>query len=351
MNAADKARLQELKLTVYGRVAKALLENEQRAYAIHSSSIESNRGRVDKAVRLLKEAGVISKGKDSDLYAIHKFEEAIELAQKPVPGKQYENLASEVINVADDYSNLIKVGYNPIEKFSILEILYIYFHENEFSTITCKHLHETWKQYCLKEHVVFNTKMILKCLVELEMFLNFPQYLQHFVGYNKDAVSAEVKENFVFDKYAISAVFLNNELDSIFKSYENNINKATAIQDSFNKITAWVTNVGGYQEAIKTIRNLIIKDFTEGFKRFKIRLENIKDPHEEADKNYKPMFMYIQNHKSLFNYEALYKDAALKGEEVLNLNISQYLGYYRDSVSTVDLEEFKNEPKDEGDIV
>ena len=351
MNKADTERLTELKIHVWSRVAKYLLEKEKEdPYQMFGSFIESHRGRVNRAINLLKEAGVISKatGKDRDLYNILKFEESKELAVKPTFTKDLVDTI--ILNVNDemgDYKELKHLGYKTKEEFSETEILYIYWHQDEFNIIKRKNANYTWNIYYLKEQMTFNNKAILKSFVELELLSNFPQYVQAHVGYSNQLIRPEIKLEFEFKKYAISSVFLNNELDDIFECYKNHNDKVNAMLDSLNKTKAWVTSVGGYQEAIKLIRKEILDDFSKGIKKFP--MNSGKD--KLYDQAYTAIFKFINDFPDLFNYETLYGDPELKGEEVFNIPINSNR-WNSDSgceISPVELKEFEDEQGNEGD--
>lgn len=355
MNTADKERLLELKIHVWYQVAHKLIENEDHPYILPGYEIETHKGREDKAIRLLTDAGIITKT-GNKVYKVLRFEEAKELATKPIFNINWDQqILGEVHEGITLLNRLNKAGYKAIERFSKTEVLYIYFHKDEFNTIKEKNEHHDngWDIFYLKELTVLRDKMVLKALVEIELQNNFPQYIQHFVGYDSSLIYPSVKEEFTFKKYAISSVFLNGELEGIFESYTNNTNKANAMNDAFNRTIAWVDSAGGYQEAIKIIRKQIIKDFTENFKRFAVCLYP-DDSDRLASVSYSPRFKFINNHKDLFNYETLYFDPAvpaLKGEEVLNLNYESNGWHRRDTLEPIDFKEEFDEPEDKGDAL
>ena len=348
MNKVDTERLTELKVHVWSRVAKYLLEEKKEdPYQIFDSFIESHRGRVNRALTLLKKAEVISKtkGKDKNLYNILKFEESKKLSVKPTFTKNLvDTIIINVNNNSDDYKNLKRLGYKYLQNFTEAEILYIYWHLDEFNVITWKnenYIKKVYylKVYYLKEQMTFNNKAILKSFVELELLSNFPQYIQAQVGYSDQLIRPEIELEFEFKKYAISSVFLNGELEAIFECYKEHNDNVNAMLDSFNKTKAWVANVGGYQEAIKLIRKGIIDDFSKNIKRFP--MNSGKDVLYNQD--YVAIFRFINDFPKLFNYETLYGDPELEGEKIFNITLENSY-YNRDNscdISPAELEEFK----------
>jgi hypothetical protein len=334
-------------------VAKNLLDKDEDEdpYTIFASTIESNRGRVKKAVRFLKDAGVIasvSKKVDHEIFKILKFEESIELAVKPVFTKNWDTkLIVDVANDLQEYDELKLIGYKQLHDFTKSELLYLHWHLDEFDIQEKRNEKRSFNFYFLKEQVTFNNKAILKCLVELELLYNFPQYIQEHVRYDTSLVYPTDHEEFVFKKYAISSVFLKGELEAIFERYENHMKKANAMLDAFNKTKAWVTSIGGYKEAIKLIRKEIINDFREGKQKYINNLGSGKAVCIDST----AFLKLAREHLDLLNYETLYEDPELKGDEVFSLNINDrgYYSPYEKSLQPVELEEFENEPENEGD--
>jgi hypothetical protein len=371
MNKQDQERLLELKLRVYAKVASQFIDpdndpdDNNDSTVIYESNIEGNKGRIDKAVRMLKEAGVIEKLKskipDITHYKVLKFDEAKALGIKPefdlfwrnhigdVSNGMYreidagEEAIQESLDIEDTTNdNLKDIGYKSFREFSDAEKIYIYYHMDEFDVYTWKREKYTGKEYYRKDLLTFRHKMILKCLVELELLFNFPHYLKHFSGY--EILEASIANDYEFRKYAISSVFLKDEINDILATYEEHKNRANLMQDAFNKTVAWVKSVGGYKEAIKVIRKQIIEDFSKGKKRFELCLEDAET--NGYKREYLTRFKFVESHIDLFNYETLYEDVSLKGDEVCSLNFGNRC-YGSNELGSVDMETF-NEPKDEG---
>ena len=384
MNKADQERLLELKIHVWAKVARSLLEGDEEEkdpYFLYGSQIESHGGRVGRAIRLLTDAGIIApvKLKDRDGYKVLRLEEAKALATKPVFNKRWDGqiladvkalatkpvfnkrwdgqILADVNDDIDKYPKLNTVGYKIIEKFSYTEILYIYFYKDEFDiprdySSGYSDKEHSWNVYYLKELTVFRNKMVLKALIEIELQDNFPQYVQHYVGYSSNLIYPSVKEEFVFKKYAISSVFLSGSLDAIFESYQNNTNKANAMNDAFNRTKAWVESVGGYPAAIKIIRNRIMNDFADRTKRFLRLLDAEREAYmNDERKDYDARFRFVRDHMDLFNYQTLYIDPELQGEAVLPLSLVSNGWSRNDTLKPVDFKEEFDEPENEGDAL
>lgn len=351
MNKADQERLLELKIHVWAAIAKQLINPDKDPDEIADQGtlsrvrIELKRNRIDKAIRMLTDAGVIElvkgiKDKDLQRYKILKFDEANAVSVKPVFDPFWSNHMSDVntsmFKSENNTDTLNNVGYKSITMFNEAEQIYIYYHPEEFDVYVWERKYSnsddviTGKEYYSKELLEFRNKMVLKCLVERELLVNFPKYLQSNAEYSKEVISASDRNTFHFRKYAVSSVFLLNEINGIFQTYEEHTNKINLLMDAFNKTNAWVDSVGGFEEAIKFIRKQIINDYTANLRRFDVcaidadmaRASGYDEYNASTiTEEYDTRFKYINEHLDLFNYATLYEDPALKGSEVLNLAI------------------------------
>lgn len=354
MNAEDKARLLELKIHVWAHVAKALLEKDSDPYIMFQSEIEFNRGRWAKALRLLNSEGIL-KHLDKERYEVLKFDEAKALATKPVFDLVWhKSVLYDVYTGLTEAKTINSAGYMDIDKFRKTDILYLYFHQDEFNSIKFGYQDRNDGFY-LKELETIRNKMILKSLLEIELQNNFPQYVRHFAGYKDTAILSDIHTEFEFKKYAMSSVFVREGFADIFEQYKEQAELANDLYEAFNKTRSWVESVGGYSEAVKIIRKQILQDFTEGHRRFSnyTCLSEIEDVKSYKSMGYDHMFDFVAKNKGLFSYEALYLDPALDGEEVQNLRYvkedNQYSWNRVKALESVKLKEEFDEPEDEGD--
>jgi hypothetical protein len=373
MNKKDLDRLNELKVHVWSCYVKKILMGFEDLN-LSSSDIESHGGRFFRALRLLTDAGIViettttdSDGDTSTVYKVLQIEESKAYAVRPSFTTNYEgDIISKVYRqISEKYFKFREVGYKGITEFKKAEVLYLYHHRDEFDIISYKEPtgydsnFQNTTCYYLKDQLVHRNKMILKSLVELELMFNFTQYLQMYVGYDKSVVSSTPEETFKFNKYAISTVFLNNKLDSIYEEYEKETNKVNAMLGALNMTKGWIIKVGGYPEAIEIIRKGIMDDFIKRIKRFKFCFHNDRFQGIETDRyfglteedymlEYATTFDYIKSLKDLFTYDTLYGDPALTGPGVFNLSFNDNGGYYYGSqnyMTPAKMEGF-NEPKD-----
>jgi len=383
MNKEDKARLDELKLKVWAKIARQSIEpdkdpDEKKMIGVlHRSSIESHGGRIDKAIRLLTDDDmlqVVKIDKTTTAYKILKIEEARAVESKPVLTKRWDDFingihdgnkqldSKDIPGQEPDFNAYLTEGYKTLEGFSEAEQLYIYFHRDEIDKATIKSSSYRHHEYYLKDQMTFRNKMVLKCLIELEMLYNFPLYLQMYAGFNSEAVIPENKTTFTFRKYAISSIFLNDKIAELFAEYTKIKDKANHMNKSFEVVNAWVDSVGGFEEAIRIIRKGILADFLNKTLRFPKSLKGMTSyrrrsafTNEELDEtdelDYSRKFKFIEDRKDLFTYDTLYGDTELLGETILQRPTYYNRGYYSNNeiINPINLKEEFDEPEDKGD--
>ena len=305
MNAEDTARLKELTIRVYSKYAVKCL-NKETDLVFNSYEIEKKGNREVKAVRMLKDAGIIRKVTGIDeLYEIVNIEDARQYEKKPLHTDRWWNLKKDV-EEAEAFLTYMAIDYQYIEAFTESEKIYIYFHQNEFDV----KLRNKTPYYYRKDLVERRDKFVLKCIVEQEIKYNLPKYIQLHAGTEPEIVREASNETFKFDKYCISTVIEQNELDAIFESYTKNYNKIQAYQKSLDKFMQWVDNVGGFEEAVRIIRKGIIEDLRKDFVRFTESFRYEDRPWNDLE----DALSYIKRVKELFTYDILYSEGEMDGE-------------------------------------
>ena len=119
-----------------------------------------------------------------------------------------------------------------------------------------------------------------------------------------------------------------------------------------------MNQVGGFPEAIKILRQQIIKDFREGVVRFDQCFKkdtaslNVSSFNKEKDANKNPLYnalAYLKGVKDLISYDKLYGDLALGGEEILHVE-TRSDSSYKSTELNIDLEQEFYEPIRQGTI-
>ena len=310
MNTADKARLEELKLRVYAKYAVKALNKED--LALTDQEIESNRGRVNKAIGLLRDANII-RPLPKELFEVMDIEDAHQYESKPLHTVKWFNLVKDVEEV-DTLLDYVKIDYKYPERFSEPEQIYIYFHKNEFDVKI-----RNGVSFCYRKDLVERRdKFVLKCIVEQEIKYNLPKYISMYAGTDPETIHCEDTAKFKFDKYCISTVIEQDLLEDIFKTYTEHYEKILLYQEAMDKTVRWIDSVGGFEEAIHIIRKGIIEDLSNNLVRFpkSFRYEDKGDSYFNENKDNDlgdGVFNFIKRVKDLFTYDILYAEGEMDG--------------------------------------
>jgi hypothetical protein len=312
MNSADKARLEELKVRVYAKYAVKCLEKDDDL-TLNDHEIECKGNMVNKAIRLLEGAGTIKRVKRDPLFShfeIVNMEDARQYEYKPLHTWKWWNLAKEVEDT-EDFLTFMSLDYQPLYGLKDTEEIYIYFHKNEFDI----KVRRDNNFYYRKDLVERRDKFVLKCIVEQEIKYNLPKYIQFYAGTEPEAVTHVTSETFKFDKYCISTVIEQNDLNTIFETYTKHYEKIMAYQKSIDKFVLWVDSVGGFEEALRIIRKGIIEDLRNNFVRFEESFRYVDDRRSKRN-DFDGSLTFINRVKDLFTYEILYAEGEMDGEKV-----------------------------------
>jgi hypothetical protein len=327
MNAEDKARLDELALRVYALHASYSLDGMDCEF--RSRDIEHHGGRKAKAIRLLLANKIITAASTdmdkNELYKVVDMNLARPLAQKPTHSKKWICLESEITRAETSY-DLAAVDYEEIDHFSEPEKIYIYFHQDEFDVKVRTQYGEKAKYYYLKECIERRDKFVLKNIIEYELKVNFSKYVNMFA--HTDLIQTCEDQTFEFDRYCISTVFEQGDLDEIFKGYKENYEEIAAYQRSLDQTLDWVKKVGGFDEALRIMRKQIISDLLREEVRFK---------RDDGEPSLNITFLYIRRVKHLLAYETLYVGEEMEGELVKDVGSP-----------VLNMEDGFDEPRDEG---
>lgn len=321
MNQKDLERLNELKLSIYGRVAYSIVEKEEDPYNVPENLIESHAGRRPKAIRLLTKAGVIEKLETNE-YRVKTFDDDSQSFEvKPDTSKSVRDL-----NTAIDTSAPPQRIYNEIftTTFSSAEEIYLYWHLKDFERVgaTGFHSHD-FVELCEKEK---NIKALLRVFVERHLKANFQVYLCK--NFPETEVDEAKEKNISFT--ARRPISLDNF-------------KEQSIQKILDKIQVEHDRL---QKHFKSI-NLINNDLTDNEK-FKeslatMRKQAIEDLLNQQSKE-KSFLSIIKKFKDLFTYEALYTD-----DEIIDLSLdNNFWGSYQKYLTSYEIKsDFFNVEKDE----
>lgn len=306
MNKQDKERLDELLLKIWSAVALKSLENENTPDILPQDDIESHKGRIDKALRLLNDyIAFFGKTKNSTPWAqevinykILRMDESKVLARRCDFTIKRDDIFNEIyVSSFNDEDGIEKVGYQFIDRLHREEILHVYWYPEQYHNIN--------GLVYPKDFMVERIRMILRAIVEhhfqrdfrhkVEKYLNLPE------GMFKDSLVFPLKiRNHAFMAY-------NFQEDKIFgkngylDEYEHYVEYFTKLSQNIQTLKELTIAKGGYAKVVEEMRRTSLDQLAKQAP----LLANLND---EDNLTPKLTAKFILHHSDVFNYEYLYSD-------------------------------------------
>lgn len=337
MNKEDTKRLEELKLIVYGLVAINFLEPEGAdPYVICSEKVERHGGRINKATRLLLDAGVWrlhhkgtqKYGSGDYHYKVLTFDkDSLGYGNIPDFVSTMDDLHDPLFN-SDKDSNGATLGYRAVRSSSYsitsalsnAEAIYVYWNREAYiitneNGVYPKALEDT------------RQKAILRSIVEHDVTEQYTRRLEKYLG-----LSAEtLKDNILFGvsvrNFAANPVFMqptylsgNNSLE---QEYLHNMKYFQAVHAYYQKMLQLIQESGGPDALIKRMRMEAIEEIRfnaprwltakapEDWRHQSISSDQAKKGMDVVTKN--KLARLLLDYGNFFNYDTLYaEDTSLK---------------------------------------
>lgn len=305
MTDKDKIRLQELKQIVWGKVAKNFIIGKDSPYDICSNDIERNRGRVNKALRLLSDniALIKPKVKDTDeqdgeilRYKVLTFEESKSYGVKPPFDFTWLDLNEThwFSNRSDSYEPM-KFNINQLAltglrgSFRPEEYIYIYWNQNEYF--------QDGEYFCEKSKLDSTRQKVMRLCIERVLFENFGDMLADFA----DVDAVKNKTNTLNVKKPLKVFSMGqNDMDDSATNISNNLKAAQRNKQQFEKTLQAVLEYGGFQKVIEMFRRKLIDTFINGGD----YLRRVSHKDETA---YFTINKFFEEHHNICSYEMLYE--------------------------------------------
>lgn len=330
-------RLSELRLKVFGVVAKNLLKGDKEPYWLTEREIEGNRGRIGKALRLLSDNGYLGSVKGSgahpDINRSHtKLHQILRFDEE---GAQYGVL--EEFDFDFDMFTLYSSGFeNSPESTGFCMVrhlshplaIYVWYHQNEFRCIGSGSDKEFYP--LAKEHQ--RDISIMRCFVEQYLACSYRDRFQELIGL-KGSFPLDFEKSIVHRNIGYSPTLLSTE----------------SLENFETEYTHWVQYFGAYQQLLRSFRDTLGTLGGPEVVLKKMRCDCISELLHRApldiNKEYlAPRALYILKHRDLIDYNVIYgQDASVThivNEGFDSDGVPQY-----DSVS-LELKFFTAEPED-----
>ena len=319
MNKDDQERLLELKARVWAHAARNLLNGEKDPYEIGDATIEQHLGRRDKALRLLKDAGVIEFARSADpsyyrgpkiTYTIKKFEESKEIATYPEFIQTWQEYHREMFGSSiDSMPEFDAMGYHTADhSMSCTNVLYIYWHQDEFDTT----VYHSSTQYYPKNLREIRIKAILRAAVENHFQTDYPKKLERYLGIPEESFKTEGQFTIEPRNFAAYAACFTQDRYTGPVGY---LEEYTHYRDYFDGLIQHLTTVdrmvkdrGGHAAIVKEMRQDSIQQLLYSAP---INVNYVPDSkpygeNQEEGRN-KYIATFLLKHTDYFDYDILYE--------------------------------------------
>jgi len=349
VNKKDEERLTELKLHVYGEVARKHIEGDKHPTMLLKRAIESHGGRIAKALRLLGDDGVIAysysyskeyneknkvhKGWGSHQEEVPGSEELYEVLTFDTDAPNYEKEPSFAITWKALYGEIMRGNVSSLSEYGLSgdrqmhEIsdagrIYVYFHNDEFLFDGLKYnVRNTKKSPGVypERHNEARQKAILKCSVERHFQKDFTRKLEEYLGIKRRTYRDDDHISFGYRNFAKHPVTFTKEYfegsQGFMEEFEHYKQYVLAMQAQLKEFVEIVKAHGGYEAIIEEMRrDSIEKIFRNAPKNVHIKAKKSRgylENDEEIQDKWASQF--ILQHRPWFNYETLYGDDCSMG--------------------------------------
>jgi len=320
----DKARTDELKTKIFGHVAERLFSGDKNPYTITPQEIESHKGRIDKTLRLLSEY-ITYAGKKTEktswgsthetvMYKVEHFEEeSAAYAKAPEFMSTWDKLHDDIYGYGasvSDQESFDLVGYRGVSSLGAAQILYVYWHQDEYDFATTKR-----KIPYVYPRALARTRTIamLRAIVEQEHQDGFQTKLERYLGLTNESLKRDDKFKFEVRNFCARAADLTEERyfgkNGFRDEYAHYHDYFEALLLSLKRLDDQIKTKGGQAAVTREMRQATMTELLEESP-LRINWERLSDKHYDADdtdrmlKRYASVF--ILRHSDLFTYDTIY---------------------------------------------
>jgi hypothetical protein len=322
LNREETMRLEELKLIVWSYVARETLGRGKTPYEIFVDSIEKNKGRIGKALRLL-EGYVTYKRLHSNnhngytwttkIYAVDRMEESEYLGKAPVFTSDLPHIHDELFTGEYQHQyGVDTVVFQEIRSLTKEELIYVYWHKDEYLFTEYKKETKIYPKALLDVRM----KAIMRAIIEQYFHSNFHSRVEEYLSVPTGSVKhddhfdvsirnfAAHGHRFTMDKYFGTNGFL--------EEYTHYRDYFEALIKSLNTFNTIIDNTGGHAAIVEKYRKDIISTLLKkaplcAFQPYTSKGYGVDITMDDKFNN--PFFnAFILRNSEYMNYDLLYGD-------------------------------------------
>lgn len=331
----DLERTIELKKIVWGKVAYNLLTKKDDPYEIRSEAIESHRGRIDKAVRLLsdnlrfigeKEIKESYWGKiHTPFYKVNNLEDSKEFQKKPTfittLAETHDALFKDSTTLFSDFQyGIDTVIYRDVLSLTDEETIYVYWHQDEFNIVHGKDDSREYTRLYPVALLDLRMKLIMRSLVEQYFHTNFHSRVETYLNLpegsikKEDHYSPEIR-NFAAHghRFTLEQYFGTN---GFLEEYTHFRDYFQALLNNLNHFREVIETAGGHAAVVEHYRKDIIAHLKRNaplcaFQKISDPESRFQSPHnKDIEEMYRNPFLnvFILRNAAYLDYDTLYKE-------------------------------------------
>jgi hypothetical protein len=317
----DEQRLTQLKLRIWGHVAKQLIRDPKAPHHCPESKIESNKGRITKALRDL--GGLVSfkeriqekqYSRSEINYQVNEFDaQSATLATVPVFLTTWKEYHDEVFQnfgfkCQEEFDS---IGYRGIDGLKNSEAIYVYWHQDEYEIIRGTDKHAT----CLfpKALKETRTKAMLRGIVEQHHQDDYTTKLENYLGLPALSLKRDDSDHITVRSFSARAADFRPDMIKEFqREYETHRLYHEALLYNLNKLETMIQEKGGYDSVTREMRKASMTDLlinaplALGYEEDR-DLGNF-DQRQEVVKRYMDKYLntYLLRNAQMFDYDILF---------------------------------------------
>jgi hypothetical protein len=311
---ADAERVVQLKRKIWAHQAERLLYGKKDPRIIAASTIEDHRGRQAKAIRLLGEYinyshTIGERHYKTTYHEIQNFEaESAELATGPTFIDLWQEFHDKIYgHLLSEQNDFDAVGYLEVSDLSPENILYVYWHQDEFDFIKegeCVKVFPSAKR-------THRIKCMLRSVIEHEHQLDFASKLETYLGIPHDSLKRDNSFSFTVRNFCAKAADLTEERyfgeNGFRDEYKHYRDYFEALLYNLQRLDALVKTKGGQDVITREMRKATIKELLD---EAPLRLDYTPpEKHtygRDPEQTLSMASVFIMRHSALFDYDTLY---------------------------------------------
>lgn len=322
----DAERLEELKMKVWGLAAKNMLIKTRRKdpLTLPASWIEGHKGRREKAIRFLTDAGHIryhgkekeegysSWSREESIYKVISFDSSKSAAESYEFPVAWKDLYSDVYGRNSSYEEFCMVGYSDIGGMQSAHALHVYWYPELYDIIDLEGHREAYPKALL----VGYTQGILRCIVEHHMAARFRDLLANRLGMPDNSLPEKDEKSIRYRNCGHTLGMFNEAgLQSYLDEYSFRETYFRKLKEGLGYLMERTQSTGGYEVAIREMRQDLLCRL---MKEAPLHLGKPNDNNQDDNGNYisyddikSPLkrhheSLYILRNNEYWNYETLY---------------------------------------------